>query len=90
MILSFLAFEDGAFKSNKPLEWVVEVFELCFIYIFVLDILLKTIAYMSMYWRDIWNIVDFLSLIFILIFIILDMAIDDKSASMIFRLRGVV
>lgn len=31
MILCFLAFEDGAFSSNKPLEWVVEVFELIFI-----------------------------------------------------------
>lgn len=89
MILCFLAFEDGAFSSNKPLEWVVEVFELIFILIFFIDITLKTIAYGRLYWREWSNILDFILILFVFIFVILDMAIDDKSASMIFRLRGV-
>lgn len=89
MVLCFLAFEDGAFSSNKPLEWVVEVLEICFILIFLVDITLKTSAYWLLYWREKINIIDFAAILFIFLFVILDMAIDDKSASMIFRLWGI-
>ena len=37
LVLGFLAFEDGAFQSNKVVEWIVESFELCILSYFVLD-----------------------------------------------------
>lgn len=90
MVLIFLAFEDGVFESNKPLEWVVQVFELIFLMLFTLDIVFKTLSYGRLYWRDYLNIIDLFMLVLIFILLILDMGVSNVKASMIFRLRGVL
>jgi len=84
MVLGFLAFEDGAFKSNKPLEWVVQVFELIFLFLFLVDIVFKTISYGKLYWKDYLNVIDALVLVAIFILLILDMGVSNTEASMIF------
>ena len=86
MVLIFLAFEDGVFESNRPLEWVVQVFELMFLALFLIDIILKTISYGRLYWRDYLNLVDIIMITFILILLILDMGVSNVKASMVFRL----
>jgi len=84
MVLIFLAFEDGVFESNRPLEWVVQVFELIFLMLFTIDISLKTFSYGKLYWKDYLNIIDLIMIIFIFILLILDMGVANVKASMIF------
>jgi len=90
MVLIFLAFEDGVFESNRPLEWVVQVFELIFLMLFTIDISLKTFSYGKLYWKDYLNIIDLIMIIFIFILLILDMGVANVKASMIFWLWGVL
>ena len=43
-----------------------------------------------LYWKDKWNIIDALLLAFIFILLILDIAIEKRLPSNIFRIRGVL
>jgi len=55
-------------------------------FLFMVDIVLKTISYGKLYWKDYINVIDMGVVVLIFILIILDMGISDVSASMIFRL----
>ena len=89
MVLVFLAFDDSFYDDNPELELSFQITELVILFIFWLDIAARIFAFRMLYLGDKMNLIDIFIIGLAILFTILDMNIDDSTASAVFRIRGV-
>jgi cAMP-specific phosphodiesterase 4 len=65
------------------------VVELAILGIFVVEISLNIYAYQMFYLNDKWNLLDFIIIIISIVFVVLEMEMEDSSLSGLFRIRGI-
>lgn len=89
MVLIFLALDDSFYDNNPKLELSFQIIELFILFIFCVDIGARIYAFRMLFLKDRFNIIDIIIIGVAIIFTILDMVIDNNTASAIFRIRGV-
>ena len=58
-IFCYLEFYDREDSKYEPLKLFLDIFDYCSLYCFVLEILLKWLDHFSNFWKNNWNIFDF-------------------------------
>ena len=87
LVIVYLAIED-LIDDDKTVETTLQIVELVFLFIFWVEITLNLIGFGILFLKDYWNIADITVILLAIIFVILDMTLDDSSLSGVFRLRG--
>lgn len=76
------------FQNNSEAEIALQIVELVFLFIFCVEISLNMIGFGVLFIKDWWNIADVTVIILAIVFVILDMTLQNSSLSGLFRLRG--
>lgn len=76
------------FQNNSEVEIGLQIVELVFLFIFCIEISLNIIGFGCLFVKDWWNIADITVIILAIVFVILDMTLQNSSLSGLFRLRG--
>ena len=87
LVIVYLAIED-LIDDDKTVDTTLHIVELVFLFIFWVEITLNLIGFGILFLKDYWNIADITVILLAIIFVILDMTLDDSSLSGVFRLRG--
>ena len=87
LVIVYLAIED-VIEDHRAVELSLQITELVFLFIFCVEISLNLIGFGMFFIKDWWNIADVTVILLAIIFVILDMTLDDSSLSGLFRLRG--
>lgn len=77
LVLIFLAVSDQLLEKAPAIEYIVQAFELLILFVFMIEICLKTIGYWKLYLYDRWNIIEIVIIFVTIIFIIIDIAVKQ-------------
>mmetsp|Transcript_9267 Transcript_9267/g.8919 ORF Transcript_9267/g.8919 Transcript_9267/m.8919 type:complete len:228 (-) Transcript_9267:1149-1832(-) len=87
LVVVYLAIDDEI-EGSKSAEMALQITELCFLFVFCIEITLNLVGFGCLFIKDWWNIADITVILLAIVFVILDMILDDSSLSGLFRLRG--
>ena len=89
MVFAFFALEDY-FSDHPNIETNLYYAELVILGIFIIEITLHFIGYRMMYFADLWNIFDTVVILLSIVFVLLDLQVDEKSSlSGFLKIRGI-
>lgn len=71
------------------MEFWLLVFELVILGIFCIEIGLHIYAFRCLYFSDVWNILDIIVILLSILFVVLDMVINNSVIKDILKIRGV-
>lgn len=77
LIILYFAVVDTYFSDNTT---IFKIIELCLLGLFVIETILHIVAYGVLYIKDCWNIFDMIIITLSIIFVFLDLYLDDSSA----------
>jgi len=87
LVVVFLAIDDEI-EDNDDLKLGLQILELMFLFVFCVEISLNFIGFGWLFIKDWWNIGDITVIILAIIFVILEMVIDDGTLNSVLRIRG--
>ena len=87
LIFVYFAFVD--FFTSEENQDIFYIVELTILGIFCLEIALHIIALGKLYLRDIWNSVDIIIIILSLVFVFLDMFVENQALQGFLKIRGI-
>lgn len=87
LIFLFFGFEDTFFSGDNVM--IFYIIELSILGIFCVEITVHIIAFTMLYLRDWWNLFDILIIIISLIFVFLDIFVDNDQLSGFLKIRGI-
>lgn len=64
--------------------------EFVFIVIFIIEIVISRYSFKELYFSNKFNLVNVILIVFIIIFLIIDIAVEDFTVSVLLRVRGVM
>ena len=85
LIFVFFAIPDDWVRTTKDLTFI----ELGILGIFVIEIALHLFAFGCLYLDDKWNVFDLIVIILSIVFVILDMFVNNKVVESILKIRGI-
>lgn len=88
LIFLFFAFDDSFFSEGDN-EKIFYIIELSILGIFCLEIGLHLVAYRILYVKDYWNIVDIFIILLSLLFVFLDIFVDNQALQGFLKIRGI-
>jgi hypothetical protein len=86
LIIFYFSIVDTFFSDYL---YVFLIIELCFLGVFVIEVLTHIIAYRMLYLKDCWNIFDVVIIILSVVFVFLDLFITDSSIQGLLKIRGI-
>ncbi len=87
LIFLFFAFADTFFEGdNLKIFYIIE---LSILGVFCIEILVHTIAFGLLYVRDWWNVFDIIIIILSLVFVFLDIYVQNDQLSGFLKIRGI-
>lgn len=89
----FEPFKENGVPTNSAVESVEKGFffgELVILGVFCIDIGLHVFAYGMFYLKDVWNIADFIVILFSVAAVLLDIFVNNETLSGILKIRGLM
>ena len=88
LIFLFFAFADSYFQDDKN-QNIFYIIELSILGIFCVEIAFHLFAFKCLYFKDYWNIFDLCIIILSLIFVFLDIFVNNDVLDGILKIRGI-
>ena len=87
LVIVYLAIED-LIEDSDEVQLTLQIIELCFLFIFWVEISLNLLGFGTLFIKDLWNIADITVILLAIVFVVLEMVIDDGTLNNVFRIRG--
>jgi len=88
LIFIFFAFVDTFFNDDSS-QNIFYIIELCILGIFCFEIFFHIVGYGLLYLKDNWNIFDIVIIILSIIFVFLDIFVNNSALSGVLKIRSV-
>lgn len=89
LIFVYFGMEETEWVQTGGGEEVFYIIELCILGLFVLEILIFVSIYHCLYLKDMWNLFDLIVIILSILFVLLDMLVDNNSLQGVLKIRGI-
>jgi len=86
----FTAIPDDKTNNDLNIKAIYHVTESIFITIFIIEVISSRYAFKQMYFSNKFNVINCVIIAIIVIFLIIDIAVDNYSVSILLRTRGVM
>jgi hypothetical protein len=89
LIFLFFGLEDTTFFAQGSDSTIFYIIELCILGIFCIEIITYILTFHCLYFMDMWNIFDIVIIMISIVFVLLDIFVQNTALSAFLKIRGI-